>query len=305
MNAADLIDQSEAPSAAGSEIQNQNSKITNPPTALDPNPSSSSSESQSSSSSSSSSSSFPAVPPSPPQAERLPETSSDQIQNQNSKIKNDPDPLHRKVAKLPRPLRELINSMLDDGLPARQIIANLEAVTDPPLPYPISEKNISDWRITGYRRHLLQQERLALVQANREGAGDLIANDELTALPEATLQIVANQYYEFLGDFSPETLRQKLTEDPLKYTRFLNVFARLVREIVHLRKFRDASAKPADARLKKLDPDRDLSENEFDLLVHNMDKVFKVARPRPPARASQAATPESHEDAPLSPKSSS
>jgi hypothetical protein len=205
---------------------------------------------------------------------------STEIETQNSKFKNgSPDPLHRKIAKLPKPLRDLINSMLDQGQPARQIIAALEASTDPLLPYPISEMNISHWRNTGYRRHLLQQERLALVQANREGAGDIIATDDLTTLPEATLQIVANQYYEFLGDFSPEALREKLSEDPLKYTRLLNVFARMVREIVHLRKFRDASAKAAATRLKQLDPNRDLSDNELLLLVNKMDQTFKLPRP--------------------------
>lgn len=210
------------------------------------------------------------------------ETNSDPIANQDSQIENGSEEpqLHRKIAKLPKPLRDLINSMLDDAMPAHEIIARLQASTDPPLPYPIYEKNIYRWRNTGYRRYLAQQERLALVQANREGAGDLIASDDLTTLPEATLQIVASQYYELLADFSPETLKEKLSEDPLKYTRILNVFARLVREIVHLRKFRDASNKAAAAQLKQLDSDRELSDNEFDAIVNRMDRVFKIARRR-------------------------
>src|SRR5262245_45771414 len=75
---------------------------------------------------------------------------------------DEPQQVHRKIAKLPKPLRQLVNSMLDDGCSARRIIAKLEASTDPPLPYPISMMSISDWRNTGYRRHLAQQERLAL-----------------------------------------------------------------------------------------------------------------------------------------------
>ncbi len=187
--------------------------------------------------------------------------------------------LHRKIAKLPKPLRDLINTMIEDGFPARAIIAKLQASTDPPLPYPISEMNISDWKNTGYRRHLAHQDRLALVQANREGAGEMLSCDDVTTLPEATLQILANQYYEFLCDFSPETLKQKISEDPLKYTRFINVFARLVREIVHLRKFRDASTKAAASQLKNLNPDRDLAANELLMLVNKMDQTFKVPRP--------------------------
>jgi len=154
-------------------------------------------------------------------------------------------PLRRKIARLPKPLRDLINSCLDDALPAREIIEKLQASTHPPLPYPISEVNISDWRKTGYQHYLDQQERLSLFHANREAALEMVAANDTIALPEATLQIIANQYFEVLGDFSPAAMKQKLAEDPLKYTRFLNSFARLVREIVHLRKHRDAQTRSA------------------------------------------------------------
>jgi hypothetical protein len=95
-------------------------------------------------------------------------------------------------------------------------------------------------------------------------------------------------YYELLADFSPDNLRERLSEDPLKYTRVLNVFARLVREMVYLRKFRDASSRAAAVKLKQLDPDRDLAGSELDLLVNRMDRVFKVPRFGEPA--SQAAS---------------
>jgi len=66
--------------------------------------------------------------------------------------------MHRKIAKLPKPLRDLINSMLDDAAPAREIIAKLQESADPPLPYPISEQNISDWKNGGYQDYLRQQD---------------------------------------------------------------------------------------------------------------------------------------------------
>jgi hypothetical protein len=155
--------------------------------------------------------------------------------------------IHRKIAKLPKSLRDLINSCLDDALPAQEILDKLQASTNPPLPYPISEKNLSDWRKTGYQRYLQQQERLALIESNREAAMEMVAANDTTTLPEATLQIITSQYFDFLGAFSTESLLQKLAEDPLKYSRFLNVFARLTREIVHLRKYRDKAA--AEAQL--------------------------------------------------------
>src|ERR1051325_6209973 len=87
----------------------------------------------------------------------------------------DSKPAHRKIAKLPKPLRDLINSCLDDALPASAIIAKLQASMDPPLPYSISEKNLSDWRKTGYQRYLAHQDRLDSIQASREGALEMAA----------------------------------------------------------------------------------------------------------------------------------
>jgi len=100
------------------------------------------------------------------------------------------------------------------------------------------------------------------------------ANDTMT-LPEAGLQIIASQYFEFLGDFSPAGLKEKLAEDPLKYTRFLNVFARLVREIVHLRKYRDKMLAQASER----DPNRKSTEIDHSPLVATVDRLFRIPRP--------------------------
>jgi hypothetical protein len=44
-------------------------------------------------------------------------------------------PPHRKVAQLPKVLRDQINAMLDDGVPYKLIIDKLQQCTDPSLPY--------------------------------------------------------------------------------------------------------------------------------------------------------------------------
>src|SRR6266480_1910598 len=156
---------------------------------------------------------------------------------------------HDKIARLPKVLRDLINSMLDDGVAYRAIVERLQQSTDPPLPYPISEMDISRWKNGGYQRYLAQQERLAYVTQSREAAEEMAAADT-TTLPEGALQIIASQYYDILVDFSPELLKQMLAQDPLKYSRFLNVFARLVREIVHLKKYREQACNAALAAPK-------------------------------------------------------
>src|SRR5437867_7572924 len=119
---------------------------------------------------------------------------------------------HGKIAQLSKNFRDRINSMLDDGVPYALIIEKLEQFTDPPLPYPISEMNISRWKDGGYQRHLAQQERFAYVTENREAALEM-ASADTTTLPQGALQIIASHYYDILSDFSAASLKQKLGED--------------------------------------------------------------------------------------------
>src|SRR2546421_8779567 len=81
-------------------------------------------------------------------------------------------PPYRKIGKLPKPLRDLINSMLDDAATGSEIIQKLNQSTDPSLPYTITEMDISRWKRSGYLRYVARQERLACVQINREDANE-------------------------------------------------------------------------------------------------------------------------------------
>jgi len=198
---------------------------------------------------------------------------------------------HSKVAQLPKPLRELVNSMLDDGHPYAAIIARLEQSTDPPLPFPISEMNISRWYDGGYQAHLDKQERLAAVRENREAALELVEGGDTISLPEATLQLVTSQIFQMLGDFSSASLKEKLAEDPLKYIRLINSFAHISRETMVLKKYREASARTAVLELKRLDPEREFSDREHEIFASRMDDLFLRPRRRPPGEAAPNTAP--------------
>jgi hypothetical protein len=103
---------------------------------------------------------------------------------------------HCKIAKLPKPLRDQINTGLDDGLSYPRIREKLEQSTDPPLPYPINDMDISRWKDGGYQIYLTQQERIAYIRASRETATDLVTGEDTTLLAEAALQIIAAQYFD-------------------------------------------------------------------------------------------------------------
>jgi len=195
------------------------------------------------------------------------------------------DTRHRgkgKIAQLPKALRDEVNSMLDDGIAYARIIARIQQA-DPPVPYSISPTNISRWKDNGYQRYLAHQHCLTELRGNRDDAQEMVAKDDTTTLPEATLQIIASHYYELLRSFSPTPLKAKLAEDPIVYTRFINVFARLTREILNLKKNRDAAAQAAAAELKALDPNRKLSDSEDALLSDITDNFLLTPRRVRPA----------------------
>src|SRR5437660_10133893 len=68
-------------------------------------------------------------------------------------------PRNGKVARLPELLRLRINQMLDDGLRYRAIIKVLGYDTAHPLPYALSEMNISNWFNGGYQDWYRTQDR--------------------------------------------------------------------------------------------------------------------------------------------------
>jgi len=60
-------------------------------------------------------------------------------------------PRNGKVARLPEVTRNAINLMLDDGVRYRDIIVRLQKSAAEPLPYSISEMNLSNWFRGGYQ----------------------------------------------------------------------------------------------------------------------------------------------------------
>src|SRR5208283_1047623 len=93
-------------------------------------------------------------------------------------------PRNGKVARLPEPTRNAINAMLEDGLPYRAILERLQHPNGPPLqnsslpplPYPLSEMNLSNWYRGGYRDWLRNKSKIAgRLVAPKSAAGGLVA----------------------------------------------------------------------------------------------------------------------------------
>ena len=190
-------------------------------------------------------------------------------------------PSHRsrrngKIARLPKKLRDLVNELLSDGVTYAQIVQRLNESIDPPLPYQVAEKNISNWQDGGYQDWLQHQDRMELLASKLDFALDLARNRQPEKLQELSLQLAAMRLCEFLSEHAiadPKT-------DPTIYLRLLSALPRISREALNIQKYRDADAQvQAQALAQKLPPgqaitDQDRAEACRTAFLDQMDDIM-------------------------------
>ena len=179
-----------------------------------------------------------------------------------------------KIPHLTREHRLALNAMLDEGLTYQVICCQMadRGVS-------LNIKNISEWYHGGYQDELKARERRQLMQSSQERLLEMSSTDNGPALSLAGLRIAVTQLSMEVSELSANTHRHAFETNPEQYLRMLNTLARLGRVLLVLQKYQDEIADKA-AALQKLDINRELNDNEFDLLVKKMDQVFKVARPK-------------------------
>ena len=128
-----------------------------------------------------------------------------------------------KVARLPKPIRDQISSMILDGIPYLDIIQRLS-----PEAHDLNEQNLSNWKSGGYLDWLRELHVTQAIQAKYELAQSIVANSaDDNAAGQAVLQTIAVNLCEFLAETDPATLRESLLSDADKFTRFVNSMVRL------------------------------------------------------------------------------
>ncbi len=198
---------------------------------------------------------------SPPQllAEHDPSATISEIKNRKSKIENalvpitqavetiDAQPLspispnakrktrrHGRVASLPKIQRDMVNRMLWNGVPYKNIVTALDDAG-----YTLIERNISNWATGGYLEWRLEQEAVLDNRLNQDHLLDFLRRDDAPELPEVGLQAAATRL--------SQVLLQKLAhaDDPeanlANYTKMIDLLCRLNREISATQKQRDDS----------------------------------------------------------------
>jgi len=139
-----------------------------------------------------------------------------------------------RVASLPRIQRDMVNHMLWNAVPYKNIIAALDEAG-----FTVTERNISNWATGGYLEWSLAQEHVLQNRLDQDHMLDFLRRDDAPELPEVGLQAAATRL--------SQVLLQKLArgddpEDHIEsYSKMVDMLVRLNREIAVMQKQRDDS----------------------------------------------------------------
>lgn len=172
------------------------------------------------------------------------------------------------VARLPKPLRDTVNAMLDDGFTYKQIIAELEKSQNPPLPHPISEDSLSRWNHGGYQDYLQTQDRRERMTILSERFLDPAESDPIQ-LAAGALHGAMIQVCECMDQI---TQAKPGETDPQNFVRVANALSRMTRSIVIISEYRDELQ-----RLKAADPaSKEAQAKARQDMLDKMDQLFGI-----------------------------
>jgi hypothetical protein len=175
-----------------------------------------------------------------------------------------------RVACLPKLQRDMVNHMLWNAVPYKNIVEALDEEG-----YTVTERNISSWATGGYLEWSLAQEHVLQNRHDQDHMLDFLRRDDAPELPEVGLQAAATGL--------SQVLLQKLAraDDPEahldNYSRMVDMLVRLNREIAVTQKQRDDSRRTLG---REYDP----------VLVKDTDQISAIENER------HYSDPPSHSD---------
>jgi hypothetical protein len=182
-----------------------------------------------------------------------------------------------KIAHLPEDQRNLINRLFDEGATYEAVSRRLAEQGAS-----INLQNLSDWFHGGYQDLLQQRERLSLIRESQQRLLEFATKGEAPDLLFTGLQLGITQLAQQISEIAPGSHKQSFQTDTDQYLRMLNTLGRMGRSLLALQKHKDEIAKAAATELKDLDINRELNDNEYELIAARIDRAFKVRRPTPP-----------------------
>jgi hypothetical protein len=137
-----------------------------------------------------------------------------------------------RVASLPKLQRDMVNHMLWNGIPYKNIVAALDDAG-----FKLIERNISNWATGGYLEWRLEQEAVLENRLNQDHLLDFLRRDDAPDLPEVGLQAAATRLSQVLLQKLAHAENPEANLDT--YTKMIDLLCRLNREISVTQKNRD------------------------------------------------------------------
>ena len=125
-----------------------------------------------------------------------------------------------KIARLPKAARDMINRMIDDGLPYHVIIDELGEAGEG-----LNTQNLTNWKQGGYQDYLKIQETIEKIKAQTEAATEILQGVEgidTAKIMEACRQVAAVQFMEALMEQGDDAIRKAIADEPARYFTLLN-----------------------------------------------------------------------------------
>ena len=167
-----------------------------------------------------------------------------------------------KIARLPKPVRDTLNRRLRDGEPGKRLVEWLNTLPEAKAVLaaefggrPVTEQNLSEWKLGGHREWLVQQEALEQARNLAEHAGDL--RETAGAVADHLAVVLSSRYAAALADWDGDP------ESGLG--RKLRVLRSLCQDVVELRRG-DHSAARLKIEQARLAAEQEKTEEE--LLEH-------------------------------------
>src|ERR1051326_7815569 len=131
-----------------------------------------------------------------------------------------PDLLEQKISRRPKATRDMLNLMLDDGLPCRVIVDELAEAGGGLTP-----QTLPDWLKSGYQDYLKNREKIGEARTQAEFAADLVrelGDIDLSTIHRACLVLTSVQIFTAIEEYGEDALRQILCTKPASYFALMN-----------------------------------------------------------------------------------
>ncbi|HWW01890.1 MAG TPA: hypothetical protein VNZ64_19480 [Candidatus Acidoferrum sp.] len=158
-----------------------------------------------------------------------------------------------RIACLPKPQRDMVNRMLSNAVPYKNIVGALSEAG-----FNVTERNISNWATGGHLEWRFEQDLVLQNRLDQDHLVDHLRRDDASELPEVGLQAAATRLSQILLE---KTAHADQVEANLgTFSQMVDVLCRLNREIGTLQKQRDESRRTLG---REYDPARIKEEDQM------------------------------------------